>query len=89
MTTDRGTEEPAMTSTLVGRTLGQYEILEELGRGGMATVYKAYQPSLGRYVAIKVLPPYHAEAEVFRARFLREARAVAVSYTHLTLPTKA
>lgn len=66
-----------MTSTLVGRTLGQYEILEELGRGGMATVYKAYQPSLGRYVAIKVLPPYHAEAEVFRARFLREARAVA------------
>jgi serine/threonine-protein kinase len=43
----------------------------------MATVYKAYQPSLGRYVAIKVLPPYHAKAETFIARFIREARAVA------------
>ncbi|MDY7041831.1 MAG: protein kinase, partial [Chloroflexota bacterium] len=64
-------------STLVGRMLGQYEIREEIGRGGMATVYKAYQPSLGRYVAIKVLPPYHAEAETFIARFIREARAVA------------
>lgn len=66
-----------MTGTLIGRTLGQYEIRQELGRGGMATVYKAYQPSLGRYVAIKVLPPYHAEAETFIARFDREARAVA------------
>lgn len=77
MTPDKETEEPTMSSSLVGRTLGQYQILQELGRGGMATVYKAYQPSLGRYVAIKVLPPYHAEAETFIARFIREARAVA------------
>jgi serine/threonine protein kinase/formylglycine-generating enzyme required for sulfatase activity len=70
-------ETPVVTSSLVGQRLGQYEIREEIGRGGMAMVYKAYQPSLGRYVAIKVLPLYHADAETFNARFIREARAVA------------
>ncbi|MBC7252127.1 MAG: protein kinase [Anaerolineae bacterium] len=64
-------------NTLIGQTLGQYRILEQLGKGGMATVYKAYQPSLDRYVAVKVLPPYFAHEEGFAERFTREAKAVA------------
>lgn len=39
-----------------GQTLGPYRIINQIGKGGMATVYKAYQPSVDRYVAIKVLP---------------------------------
>jgi serine/threonine protein kinase len=62
---------------LVGMTLGNYQIVEELGRGGMAVVYRAYQPSLNRYVAIKVLPPQLAFDRQFVERFLREARAAA------------
>jgi len=62
---------------LKGKKLGQYQIIEELGRGGMAVVYKAYQPSLNRYVAIKVLPPQFAFDEEFVQRFLREARSAA------------
>ncbi|MBN1935128.1 MAG: protein kinase, partial [Anaerolineae bacterium] len=62
---------------LTGQTLGQYRIVEPLGRGGMATVFKAFQPSLERYVAIKVLPPYYAHEEGFAERFVREARSVA------------
>ena len=62
---------------LIGRTLGQYRIIEQLGKGGMATVFKAFQPSLERYVAIKVLPPYFAHEDGFSQRFVREAKAIA------------
>ena len=62
---------------LIGKTLGPYQILEKIGRGGMATVYKAYQPALDRYVAVKVLPAHLAEAPGFAQRFQREAKAVA------------
>jgi hypothetical protein len=62
---------------LIGQTLGQYRIVEQIGRGGMATVFKAYQPGLDRYVAVKVLAPIHAEQAGFNARFSREARAIA------------
>jgi hypothetical protein len=62
---------------LVGHTLGQYRIIEQIGLGGMATVYKAYQPALDRYVAIKVLPAYYAHEPGFAERFTREAKAVA------------
>lgn len=41
---------------LIGTTLAQYRITEQIGQGGMATVYKAYQPSLDRFVAIKKWP---------------------------------
>ena len=62
---------------LIGQTLGQYRIIEQLGKGGMATVFKAFQPSLERYVAVKVLPPYFAHEEGFSERFSREARSIA------------
>jgi hypothetical protein len=59
-----------------GNTLGNYEIVEKIGAGGMGAVYKAYQPALGRYVAIKVLPPQTAGDPAFGERFAQEARAV-------------
>ena len=66
-----------MASSLEGQTLGKYQVLEPLGRGGMARVYRAYHPQLDRYVAIKVLRSDLVEEEEFLARFRREAQAVA------------
>jgi serine/threonine protein kinase/Tol biopolymer transport system component len=66
-----------METALAGQTLGPYRIVEQVGRGGMATVYKAYEPALDRYVAVKVLPQYFAHDPDFAARFEREAKAVA------------
>lgn len=57
--------------------LGHYEIIEEIGRGGMAIVYKGIQSSLNRIVAIKVLPESFARDEEFIVRFDREAETVA------------
>jgi serine/threonine protein kinase len=62
---------------LIGKTLGKYQIVEQVGKGGMATVFKAYQPGLDRYVAVKVLPAYYAHEEGFAERFVREAKAIA------------
>src|SRR5512141_2645522 len=62
---------------LIGKTIGRYQITEHLGRGGMAEVYKAYQPSLDRYVAIKLMHSFLAEEKEFLARFEREAKVVA------------
>ena len=64
-------------SFTVGENVGAYRIVEKLGQGGMATVFKAYHPSLDRYVAIKVLHPAFQEDVNFLARFQREARIVA------------
>jgi serine/threonine-protein kinase len=60
-----------------GEMVGPYRIIEQLGRGGMATVFKAYHANLDRYVAIKVLHPAFLEEETFQARFEREAKVVA------------
>ena len=60
-----------------GENVGSYRIMEKLGRGGMATVYKAYHANLDRYVALKVLHPAFLEDPNFLARFQREARLVA------------
>ena len=65
------------TDDLVGRTIGQYQVVALAGRGGMARVYKAYQPSLNRYVALKVLPEYLADSDEFLRRFRQEATAAA------------
>ena len=63
---------------LIGQTLGGYRIVSQIGKGGMATVFKAYQPSLDRYVAVKVMPSFYAEQdETFLKRFRQEAKAIA------------
>lgn len=62
---------------LIGQTLGPYRIIEQIGMGGMATVYKAYQASMDRYVAVKVLPRQFAEDPSFLGRFEQEARTIA------------
>ncbi|TAK14057.1 MAG: serine/threonine protein kinase [Anaerolineae bacterium] len=59
------------------QTFGRYTIREELGRGGMATVYLADDPSFDRVVAIKVLPREYLHDPLFRARFEREAKTIA------------
>ncbi|MCJ7433459.1 MAG: protein kinase [Anaerolineales bacterium] len=61
----------------IGENVGPYRITEQLGQGGMATVYKAYHAALDRYVALKVLHPAFHEDESFIMRFQREARVVA------------
>jgi serine/threonine protein kinase len=61
----------------IGQNIGPYRIVEQLGQGGMATVYKAYHASLDRYVAVKVLHEAFLEDSNFLARFQREARLVA------------
>jgi serine/threonine protein kinase/ligand-binding sensor domain-containing protein len=61
----------------IGRRIGTYQIVEQIGRGGMATVFKAYQPSMDRYVAIKILPSHFTEDESFVGRFTQEARTLA------------
>ena len=61
----------------IGENVGPYRITEQLGQGGMATVYKAYHAALDRYVALKVLHPAFHEDKSFIMRFQREARVVA------------
>jgi tRNA A-37 threonylcarbamoyl transferase component Bud32 len=71
------TNPPGGLFDLTGHTIGRYRLIEKLGQGGMAQVYKAYQPNLDRCVAIKVLHPYLVGNADFAARFRREARAIA------------
>jgi tetratricopeptide (TPR) repeat protein/tRNA A-37 threonylcarbamoyl transferase component Bud32 len=72
-----GGEEENRMADLTGKTLGKYRLVERLGRGGMAEVYKAYQPGLDRYVAVKLMHAYLAEDGDFVDRFHREAKAIA------------
>lgn len=71
-------------SSLEGKRLGQYHLLEVIRQSGMATVYKGYQPSLDRAVAIKVMA--HAQDAQFAARFQREAKAIGQLEHHNILP---
>jgi tRNA A-37 threonylcarbamoyl transferase component Bud32 len=64
-------------SFVQGENVGPYRIIEQMGQGGMATVFKAYHAALDRYVAIKALHPAMMEDPGFLARFQREAKVVA------------
>ncbi len=62
----------------LGQHFPQFEIVELLGKGAMGAVYKARQPKLDRYVALKILPPEVGKDPAFAERFMREARALAM-----------
>ncbi|HRQ37073.1 MAG TPA: serine/threonine-protein kinase [Chloroflexota bacterium] len=66
-----------MTNLQPGQMLGPYRITNQVGKGGMATVYKAYQAAMDRYVAVKVLPSQLADSAEFTGRFHQEARIIA------------
>ncbi|HET9947854.1 MAG TPA: protein kinase, partial [Longimicrobiales bacterium] len=73
-----------MRQMLRDATLGEYEILDELGRGGMATVFLAHDIALDRKVAIKVIAPHLLEGEGMAERFKQEARTAAqLSHPHI------
>jgi len=77
---DHDTEAPAanwMRIAMTGQRLGDYELLQELGRGGMGIVYRARQISLDREVAVKVLPPHLFSVPEAVDRFRVEAQAAA------------
>ena len=75
---------PADAQALAQALEGQYEVLREVGRGGMGIVFLARDLKLERLVAIKTLPPTLAADDVIRARFLREARtAAALSHPNI------
>lgn len=65
------------TDHLVGQQIGEFTVMERIGRGGMATVYRAHQPSMHRDIALKVLQLEDAPDESFRRRFEQEAEMIA------------
>jgi serine/threonine protein kinase len=72
------------TDPLLGKQLGSFEILEVIGQGGMALVYKARQPAMNRSVALKVLSSPMMVNPAFLARFKQEAQMIAsLEHTHI------
>ena len=67
---------PSDNPAMLGR-LGEFDVLEVIGRGGMGIVFKGYDHELNRWIAIKVLGPQYAENAAARKRFAREAQAAA------------
>jgi serine/threonine protein kinase/DNA-binding beta-propeller fold protein YncE len=68
---------PAFSESAIGSQIAGYRLEGRIGRGGMAVVYRAYDPRLDRYVALKILAPGLALDDAFRQRFIRESRAAA------------
>ena len=69
---------------MIGETLGRYRIAETIGAGGMGVVYRAYDPTLDRDVALKLLHAQALDSEASRDRFLREARALSrLNHPHI------
>jgi serine/threonine-protein kinase len=75
---------PMHGSGIIGAHVGSYHVLEMIGRGGMAEVYRARDDRLGRQVALKILAPHLLYDERFRLRFARESRTVAsIDHPHI------
>ncbi|MEZ4256827.1 MAG: protein kinase [Polyangiales bacterium] len=75
-----------MSDPYVGRMVGgEFRILERIGSGGMGAVYKAEQPEMNRFVAVKVLHRKYTDRADLVSRFKREARAM----SHLSHPNTA
>jgi serine/threonine-protein kinase len=73
-----------ITDPLIGKHLGPFEILEAIGQGGMAMVYKARQPAMNRIVALKVLSMPMTVNPTFLARFQQEAQMIAaLEHAHI------
>lgn len=70
-------DRPQPPSEFDGKMLGQYQIRRQLGQGGMATVYLAYQPAIERTVAIKIMPRHFLHDPNFLERFQREVKVIA------------
>jgi serine/threonine protein kinase len=62
---------------LTGKQLGSYRIVAQIGEGGMASVFKSYQPKMDRYIALKILPRHLSKNSEFVERFSQEARVIA------------
>ncbi|MBN1121177.1 MAG: serine/threonine protein kinase [Anaerolineae bacterium] len=71
---------------LTGQVVGQYQIVELIGQGGMANVYRAVQPTINRDVAIKVLPAHLMQDDTFIERFMREVQVIAKLQHPRTVP---
>ena len=73
-----------MSESLIGQTLNHFKILDKLGQGGMAMVYRAHQENLNRTVALKILPPEMTFDKSYIARFQQEAKAAAgLEHSHI------
>src|SRR5688500_9426327 len=69
---------------MIGKTVGPYQVVAKLGEGGMGQVFRAYDTSLHREIALKILPPGLAGDAEYRARFSREARLLAtLNHPHI------
>lgn len=60
---------------IVGKSIGRYEVHEQIGEGGMARVFRAYDPEIGRTGALKILKEEHCQNEEYMRRFLQEGKA--------------
>lgn len=81
---DSAADSRASTDASLPETIGDFKLLESIGRGGMGRVVRAEQRSLGRTVALKLISPERADSPSARERFRREAEALArVSHPHL------
>ncbi|MFJ8430928.1 serine/threonine-protein kinase [Kitasatospora sp. NPDC094019] len=81
---DSALAPPSLPAGLVGRRVAGYRLEAEIGRGGMAVVYRAKDLRLGRTVAVKLLAPELARNEVFRRRFIHESQVAAgIDHPHI------